>query len=211
MNQQAIFLFFGLLLRGITTIYAQTAPHLDSPAHQRSVAEFQRALNEEFLNPQESPFSAEERQHFTTLPFYPTSYAYYVEATLVRDSTTQPFAMTTSTARRPLYRKYGELHFVLLGEARRLNVYQNQEGNQPPELADYLFVPFTDLTNGHGSYGGGRYLDLRIPPAGTRILQVDFNRAYNPSCTYSPRYSCPVPPVENRLPVSIPVGVRSDH
>ena len=134
-----------------------------------------------------------------------------MDAQLVRDSTSQPFAMQTSTDRRPLYRKYGELRFVLLGQPMRLSVYQSVDGLKRPGLEDYLFVPFTDLTNGHGSYGGGRYLDLRIPPKGVTTMQLDFNRAYNPSCAYNRGYSCPVPPAENRLAVAIPVGVRSDH
>ena len=152
-----------------------------------------------------------ERRVFSTLPFYPTRYAYVVQAQLLRDSTSRPFAMETSTAHRPLYRKYGELRFVLNGQPQRLAVYQSVDLLNRPGFEDYLFVPFTDLTNGHGSYGGGRYLDLRIPPAGSSALTLDFNRAYNPSCAYNHGYSCPVPPAENRLVVAIPVGVRSDH
>ncbi|WP_460549069.1 DUF1684 domain-containing protein [Hymenobacter daeguensis] len=145
------------------------------------------------------------------MPFYPTRYAYCVEARLVRDSTSTPFAMQTSTARRPIYRKYGELRFVLNGKPLTLSIYQNQELLKRPGLEDYLFVPFTDLTNGHETYGGGRYLDLRIPPAGARTMVLDFNKAYNPSCAYNHGYSCPVPPAENRLAVAIPVGVRAGH
>ena len=120
--------------------------------------------------------------------------------------------METSTVHRPLYRKYGELRFVLNGQALHLSVYQSTDLLKRPGFEDYLFVPFTDLTNGHGSYGGGRYLDLRIPPAGSPGgLTLDFNRAYNPSCAYNHGYSCPVPPAENRLAATIPAGVRSDH
>lgn len=183
----------------------------DSLAHRQLVQVFQQNLNREFASPEESPLSVAERQTFTTLPFYPTRYAYMVQAQLLRDSTSRPFAMQTSTARRPLYRKYGELRFLLAGQAQRLSVYQSIDLLKRPGLEDYLFVPFTDLTNGHGSYGGGRYLDLRIPPAGSSGLVVDFNRAYNPSCAYNQGYSCPVPPAENRLTVAIPAGVRSEH
>lgn len=192
---------------------AQSPPpvRLDSVAHARQVATFQEHLNQEFRSPQESPLSAAERQAFTTLPYYPTSYRYYVVAKFVRDTTAQVFAMTTSTARRPPYRKYGEVFFTLAGRSLKLSVYQSQDLLAKPGFADYLFIPFTDLTNGHGSYGGGRYLDLRIPPAGISTLLLDFNCAYNPSCAYSPAYSCPVPPAENRLAVSIPAGVKSDH
>ncbi|WP_035564834.1 DUF1684 domain-containing protein [Hymenobacter sp. IS2118] len=187
------------------------AGHLDSLAHQQTVLAFQQTLNKEFSNPEESPLTAAERRKFTSLPYYPSRYGYYVAAQLVRDSTSQPFAMETSTDRRPLYRKYGELRFVLQGQPMRLSVYQSADLLKRPGLEDYLFVPFTDHTNGHGSYGGGRYLDLRIPPKGTTVMQLDFNRAYNPSCAYNHGYSCPVPPAENRLSVAIPAGVRSDH
>ena len=185
---------------------------LDAAAHARSVADFQRELNHEFSDPQQSPLPPRERREFTALPYYPVSYAHYVLAHLVRDSTSAPFAMVTSSARRPQYRKYGELHFTLEGQPLKLSVYQDQEPLTRPDLADYLFLPFTDGTNGHGSYGGGRFIDLRIPPKGTGdLLLLDFNRAYNPSCAYSAGYSCPVPPAENRLSGSVPAGVRSDH
>ena len=190
---------------------AQVPARLTAVTHQQSVLEFQQNLNREFLNPEESPLTLAEQRQFTSLPYYATDYAYYVEAALVRDSTSQPFEMATSTTRRPVYRKYGELHFVLNGQPQRLSVYQNQELSKKPGFADYLFLPFTDLTNGHGSYGGGRYLDLRIPPAGATTMTLDFNRAYNPSCAYNHGYSCPVPPAENRLAVPIPVGVRSEN
>ena len=76
-----------------------------------------------------------------------------------------------------------------------------------------IFLPFGDLTCGRETYGGGRYLldtikhaDLGHEDAG---LVIDFNYAYNPSCAYSPRWSCPLTPPENRLPVAIPVGEQS--
>ncbi|WP_375416381.1 DUF1684 domain-containing protein [uncultured Hymenobacter sp.] len=181
---------------------------LDSAAHALSVAEFQRNLNHEFSDPKESPLSAAERQAFQSLSYYPVGYGYYVVARLVRDSTAAPFTMVTSTDRRPLYRKYGTLYFILAGQPQQLSVYQSLDLLQRPGLEDYLMVPFTDLTNAHGSYGGGRYLDLRLPPAGSTILLLDFNRAYNPSCAYNHAYSCPVPPAENRLRVAVPAGVR---
>lgn len=69
----------------------------------------------------------------------------------------------------------------------------------------------TNLTNGHGSYGGGRFIDLRLTPAGSgNVMLLDFNRAYNPLCAYNHGYSCPIPPAENRLRVAVPTGVRSE-
>jgi uncharacterized protein (DUF1684 family) len=73
-----------------------------------------------------------------------------------------------------------------------------------------VFVPFADASNGDTSYGGGRYLLDTIKGAdlggdGDRLV-VDFNFAYHPSCYYSPRWSCPLPPASNRLDVRIDAG-----
>ena len=211
MNWPGLLTLLLLLPNSAVRAQAPASGHLEATAHQQSVGAFQQALNKEFRDPKESPLSPAERGVFQTLPFYPTDYKYYVSAALVRDSISQPFAMQTSTGRQPLYRKFGELRFVLNGQALKLSVYQSQELLTRPGLEDYLFVPFTDLTNGRGSYGGGRYLDLRLPPAGATTMQLDFNHAYNPSCAYNSGYSCPVPPAENRLPVAIPAGVQSSH
>jgi uncharacterized protein (DUF1684 family) len=206
-----VFLVLSLLVasRGLGQTAAAT-DRLSPAAHSESVAAFQRELNQEFRDPKTSPLSPEKRSQLKSLPFYPVDYAYYVEAQFVRDSTAQPFPMVTSTERRPLYRKYGELRFVLNGQPQRLNVYQGLDVIKKPGYADYLFVPFTDLTNGRGSYGGGRYIDLRQPAAGATTMQLDFNKAYNPSCAYGHRFSCPVPPIENRLQVEVPAGVRTE-
>ena len=74
-----------------------------------------------------------------------------------------------------------------------------------------LFIPFTDRSNGRGTYGGGRYLDVPLPAPATQQLSLDFNRAYNPFCAYNPDYRCPVPPAENRLPITISAGEKSFH
>ena len=78
-----------------------------------------------------------------------------------------------------------------------------------------VFLPFADATNGRGSYGGGRYLldtikgaDLGTAEDGRAVL--DFNYAYNPSCSYSDRYACPLPPPANRLPAPVRGGERTD-
>lgn len=73
-----------------------------------------------------------------------------------------------------------------------------------------LFLPFGDQTNQHSTYGGGRYLYDTIKGAdlgaGPERLVLDFNFAYHPSCYYSPRWTCPLAPPENRLPFAVPVG-----
>jgi uncharacterized protein (DUF1684 family) len=75
-----------------------------------------------------------------------------------------------------------------------------------------LFIPFRDATNGTETYGAGRYLLDTVKGAdlGTHGAQLvlDFNFAYNPSCAYDPRWSCPLAPQANRLPVEVRAGER---
>lgn len=77
--------------------------------------------------------------------------------------------------------------------------------NEPGVAHDALEVYFTDATSGRESYRM-RYVEVS-PAAGGRYV-LDFNRAYNPACAYSPHYNCPIPPPENHLAVRVPAGER---
>jgi uncharacterized protein (DUF1684 family) len=114
--------------------------------------------------------------------------------------------MKTTTTRLPEYTKYGEVHFELDGEQYILEVYQSPEISSRPGYEDYLFIPFTDLTNGDETYDVGRYLEFSIPSS--EEVVVDFNLCYNPYCSYSARYSCPIPPEANRLGIPIKAGEK---
>jgi len=171
------------------------------------ITKYQVEHSEEFENPETSILDPEDLAEFHGLEFFPIDLKYRVKATWVRTPNEKPFKMPTTTTRLPEYVKYGEAHFTIDGESFKLNVYQNVElSAKNEEYKDYLFIPFTDYTSGDGSYGGGRYLDARIPE-GSEII-IDFNRAYNPYCAYSARYSCPIPPKENDLLVRIEAGVK---
>ena len=77
-----------------------------------------------------------------------------------------------------------------------------------------LFLPFKDATNGATTYGGGRYLldtakGADLGSTETDALVVDFNFSYHPSCSYSPRWTCPLAPPRNTLAVAVEAGERS--
>lgn len=163
-------------------------------------------LNEAFTNPETTILEPEDFKNFKGLEFYPIDEKFIVEARFVRTPNEKPFLMPTTTDRLPEYVKYGEAHFTIDGMDFVLDIFKNVEPFDEPGYEDYLFLPFTDLTSGDGSYGGGRYLDLRIPEGDTLI--IDFNKAYNPYCAYSPRYSCPIPPEQNDLLIRIEAGVK---
>lgn len=177
--------------------------------YQQQVAADRKKKDIEFKKGEKSPVPEKERRKFKGLHYFPVDSTYQVEATFVRDSLQAPFKMKTTTSRLPEYVKYGELHFNLQDKTLVITVFQNLELVKKPEYKDYLFIPFTDETNGVDSYGGGRYIDFRIPATDKVIL--DFNLAYNPYCAYSPAYSCPIPPAENQLHLQIPAGEKSYH
>jgi uncharacterized protein (DUF1684 family) len=171
--------------------------------------EFQAELNKSFADSLHSPLLEEDLAHFETLDFYPISEKFIVEATFVRTKREKVFKMKTSTSRMPLYKKYGELHFKIDGKSFQLNVYQNIELSRKPGFKDYLFLPFSDQTNGNETYIGGRYLDIQIPKS--KKVIINFNKAYNPYCAYNYEYSCPIVPLENDLDIKIEAGVKKFH
>lgn len=174
---------------------------------------FQEEMNSSYKNAKESPLPENELKKFKTLPFFKIDSIYRVEADFVRTTDGQPFEMQTTTERKPMYQKFGEVSFELHGKRHTLNVYQSQDLKQKEEYKNYLFLPFTDLSNGQESYYGGRYIDLQIPQRQTADGQeldkitIDFNKAYNPYCAYNKKYSCPIPPKENHLDVKVLAGV----
>ncbi|MFS4493872.1 DUF1684 domain-containing protein [Maribacter sp. 2308TA10-17] len=171
------------------------------------ILKFQRELNEEFKNPETSPLPDKFRKDFESLDFFAPDTNYIVKAKLVLTPEAIPFMMPTTTDRKSEEVVYGIAYFTINGVARQLEIYQNKELMLKEEYVDYLFLPFTDLTNGEETYGGGRYIDLRIPK--TDEITIDFNRAYNPYCAYNKKYSCPLVPSVNHLNTKVMAGVKA--
>jgi uncharacterized protein (DUF1684 family) len=99
-------------------------------------------------------------------------------------------------------RRAGWLRFDVGGTAARVIALRLDE---PGVAADALEVYFTDATSGRESY---RMRYVGVTPAADDRYVLDFNRAYNPACAYSPYYNCPLPPPENHLTVPIRAGER---
>lgn len=181
-----------------------------SVAQEQSVCEsihleFLNEQHEQFADEEESPLTSDGRKDFKTINYYPYDASYCVEAQWVLTPGQEPFEMPTSTDRLPVYVKYGEVHFKIEEQALVLSVYQSLALIEEEGYEDYLFIPYNDLSNGVTSYGGGRYMDMRIPDSET--IQLDLNSSYHPYCAYNHLYSCPIPPEENMLDVSIEAGV----
>ena len=117
-------------------------------------------------------------------------------------------ALPASTGEAPESDRLGWLDVPFASGSLRLAVFWLRE------YSGGIFLPFRDGTNGRATYGGGRYVldtakgaDLGGDP-GAATLVVDFNFAYQPSCAFDPRWSCPLAPPENRLSLEIRAGER---
>ena len=182
--------------------YVPLLAQLDSAIHEIEL--HRKKQEEEFRDPKKSPLDKKSRKNFKGLNYYLINLDYRIKATFVKTENPVLFKMKTTTARLPEYQKYGEVHFKLDGEDRVLEVYQSPEISNKPGFEDYLFIPFTDETNGIDTYDVGRYLDFRIPS--TDEVTLDFNKSYNPYCSYGSGYSCPIPPEVNHLPLKVQAG-----
>ena len=159
-----------------------------------------------FRDHPQSPLEPADRARFDGLPFFPYDAALRFTVPLARASgpvrivsagldgevRLQPFARTAGLA-------------PSLGGELTMFWIEGYGGG--------MFLPFSDATSGAESYGGGRYLldtikGADLGAADDRVV-LDFNFAYHPSCRYSARYACPLPPPENRLPAAVRAGERS--
>lgn len=173
-------------------------------AYVDAVEGFRADKDEFFASDPRSPIPEAERAAFEGLPYYPVDEALRFEDRALEPYTgdePSDFQIPTSDGKlRPAHRA-GVLRFAIDGAPLQLTAYTFDGGDERS-----LFVPFLDATSGTETYGAGRYLDLEPEDDGTYAL--DFNLAYHPSCVYDPRFSCPLTPAENRLPVRIEAGER---
>jgi uncharacterized protein (DUF1684 family) len=135
------------------------------------------------------------------IPAYPVNPDYVVEATL--EPFDQPRTMTVATPVEGFTESYqcpGILHFRLRGSKQELYPFTSGK--------DYFLV-FADETTGLETYGAGRFM-YATPDSTGRII-LDFNRAYNPPCAFSPFATCPMPPGENFLSVAVKAGEQAVH
>jgi uncharacterized protein len=94
----------------------------------------------------------------------------------------------------------GVVEFQHGGKTHRIEALDEGEG--------VLFLVFADRTNGHGSYGAGRFLDTPMPDANGNVV-LDFNQSRNPPCAFTAFATCPLPPPENRLDLAITAGEKA--
>jgi uncharacterized protein (DUF1684 family) len=188
---------FIFLLFSSTASFAQD--------HKAQIAAFRQKYKADFLEDKNSPLKKEDLQY---LRFYDADSTYRVEAKAQIVASAPTFVMPVFAGTGSEYVKYANLSMQVNGKPVTLSVYRNTRLAKIPAYADYLFLPFTDETNGQETYGGGRYIDLREADFKNGSVIIDFNKAYNPYCAFAGGYSCPKPPDENQLKIAIAAGEK---
>lgn len=198
-----LLLITGLLIFPTTILVARDG---NDKSYLKSVRKERKKKDIEFANTEDSPLDPKYKPNFNGLEYFNALPSWKITARIERFNNPDTIKMKTTTERLPLYLVYGKAYFSINGKDLTLTIFRNVGLMSKPGYEDYLFVPFTDETSGQESYGGGRYIDARVVEGD--ILLIDFNKAYNPYCVYSKKYSCPVPPAENFLPVKITAGEK---
>jgi uncharacterized protein len=197
--------FVVLMGLGAATLMGQSA-------HWRAEAKhFQAELNRQYGDPKDSPLDSLDRIHFKRHQFYPLRAKYFVEATCIPTPDKQAFEMPTVSGKTKTFVQVCMLVFVVQGHKDTLAAYRNLKLSAQAEYADLLFIPFKDFSSGFKSYGGGRYIDWKMPADSLlqlRQVTLDFNQCYNPYCAYSTGWNCPIPPQENYVEAYVHAGVR---
>lgn len=143
---------------------------------------------------------SEAMKTFTGVDRYPVDPGYRVEATFEKSDSTNKIDITNVLGQTTAQASPGRLIFTLNGKEHQLAVLK---GNK-----EEFFVIFSDKTNGNETYGGGRFLYVKKPADDESVI-VDFNKAYNPPCVFTPYATCPLPPKQNEMTVEVRAGEKN--
>ena len=141
------------------------------------------------------------RREFKGLKYFPVKPEYRVEAKwLPYPKPKKVVVSTVIDGVKEAYDATGQVEFTLNG--RKLHI-------EPVVDGDELFFIFRDLTTGKSTYNAGRF--LYSPLAKNGKVTIDFNKAYNPPCAFTPFATCPLPPPQNRVDAAIEAGELAYH
>jgi uncharacterized protein (DUF1684 family) len=187
--------------RQVSELYARVRA---TPDPQAAWADWRATRDDLFARHPASPLP--DRSGFTGLPMFDYDADLRVDADVAAAPAT---VVVLSALDGATYKstRFAVAEFELVGEPRRLDL------TWLDGYAGGVFLSFTDATSGDATYGGGRYLldtikSADLGGAGGR-LHLDFNFAYNPSCSYDPAWSCPLPSGRNRLACPVAAGEQA--
>jgi uncharacterized protein (DUF1684 family) len=161
------------------------------------LTEFRLVKDAFFRQDPQSPLTDAQKAQFKGLIYFPENPGLRFELRIREFPAKYDVVMQTTTGDTQTYQRHGKIEFPVEGRGAALTVYKRQ---------DRFFLPFVDSLRGVETYPAGRYLEPQ--PAENGALIVDFNYAQNPYCAYNERWSCPITPAENHIPVPIRAGEK---
>lgn len=201
-NLILIFVAAVVIITILYTVYGSK----DQTSYVNQVLQEREEKDQYMRSSMESPFYANP-QSFTGLKYFPPDLKYKITANLTRIDQKKQVMLTTNDGKQERYVEYAYAEFDLSGFHNKLLILEMiDEGVSRGKL----FLAFGDGTSAKETYGAGRYLDVE-KVQGSNTITLDFNKAYNPYCAYSEKFSCPLPPQENLLVIPINAGEKSYH
>jgi uncharacterized protein (DUF1684 family) len=166
------------------------------------LAGYRKRRDRFFAEHPHSPLTESQRERFHGLDYFPEREELVFNLPLDETDSDvgEHLDLTTTDGQTKPFVRAGRIRFAVDGEDATLTVLRDAEQHG-------LFIPFRDASAGDVTYEVGRYLEPQARPDGT--LDIDFNYAYNPFCAYGEGWSCPLPPDENVLPLTVPAGERA--
>ncbi len=155
-----------------------------------------------FRNKETTLLSDEYFKNFTGLNYFPVNLKYRVVGKLSRLASPEKMDLQLTDGTPYGFMHYGKVNFFLEGREVELVVFEFPSRKGPPAI----FVPFTDMTTGEETFGGGRFLIIEVPDDDQIV--IDFNMAINPICVYDPEHACPLSPSSNYIPMRIEAGAK---
>jgi uncharacterized protein (DUF1684 family) len=190
--------------RTMAELYADVRAASADP--ERASDAFRAARDRLFREHEDSPIPYVHRPHWRGASWFPYDSRWRISGVVKPVAKRSAFEIALAADGATRFSRVATVEFTVGGAEYALALYW-LEG-----YGGGLWLPFGDSSNGTSTYGGGRYLYDTIKGAdlgaSADAFVLDFNFAYNPSCTYDERWSCPLPPAENRLPLEITAGER---
>jgi uncharacterized protein (DUF1684 family) len=143
--------------------------------------------------------ASELARGFPGFSWFPVQAVYRVVARFIPDAAPRKLKVLNTFGDLDTFATEGVVEFTLLGQTLRLRPFTTR-----PQR--FYFV-FRDASGGQETYEAARFLYSDLLGDGTTVL--DFNRAYNPPCAFTPYTTCPIPLPENHLPVKVLAGERA--
>jgi hypothetical protein len=191
----------NLLFVSMFLVFCQACSGQSPEEYIQGIEDHRVKLDDYMRTSSGSPFV---NQPFNGLQFFDIDQSYSVVAKVDKLEKLAYLEIPTSDGKEERYLKFGYAVFKLQDQEQKLLLLKKAG---VLGRVEQVFIPFSDLTNGESTYGGGRYLD--VPYSNTPNINLDFNKAYNPYCEYNPKFSCPLPPVDNKLRIAIEAGEKS--